>query len=244
MFGIRNFWVPTITIGTTLVSASVIKNIYAHSAAPSKFEKAATSLNLTTKQQEALLEVFYLSGYFEPTKLWKDIVDFSATINRADKKEEIFKSVCSSINKAKIKAYSDENQINTKILRKYLFKDDKYLDEQEVANYLLFLAQNDCKLPQNDPIRFKPSYIKAMEYLDINSEFPQQPKLALFIKKQWEIVNKQKAYKDQQDIEKLLYETRNHFKLPCEPPNIDNENTNILGTVFEPVQDFFDFYTG
>lgn len=88
------------------------------------------------EQQEALLKIFYLSGYFAPQKLWEDILCFA----KANNPEKIFRSVYSVLNKARA-FQKDLKRFDAAFLRKNLFE-TTFLDIQDVMDYLLYVAQN------------------------------------------------------------------------------------------------------
>ncbi|CAF2993533.1 unnamed protein product [Rotaria sp. Silwood2] len=88
-------------------------------------------------QQEALLKIFYLAGYFNQTKLWNDLLLFDKTGHR----EEIYNSIMQSLNIANA-AQEDINQFNSKLLRKNLFKDNPKIEVEDVKAWILYVAQN------------------------------------------------------------------------------------------------------
>ncbi|MCC8397768.1 MAG: palindromic element RPE1 domain-containing protein [Rickettsia endosymbiont of Labidopullus appendiculatus] len=110
---------------------------YKRSSKPSKFEIAAGKLGFTSStQQEALLKIFYLAGYFEPEKLWHDLVCFDKT--NAD---QIFRLIQGSLTKAGADQKAP-SKFNAKSLHKNLFKSTNEINVQNVEDWLLFIAQN------------------------------------------------------------------------------------------------------
>jgi hypothetical protein len=104
----------------------------------SKFELAANKLGFSSPvQQEALLTIFYLAGYFKSEKLWQDLVNF----NKRDNPVDIF----SSMEKVMIKAganQDDPSKFNAGLLRKGLFANVEIYDSQDIEDWLLYVAQN------------------------------------------------------------------------------------------------------
>lgn len=153
--------------------------VYKHSAMPSKFELAAEELSLNKVQQEALLKIFYLAGYLNPTKLWNDLLLFDKTGHP----EEVFDSIMHSLNIANPKQ-GDVSQLNPKLLRKNLFKDSTKLEVEDVKAWILYVSQNAFnrkvgqernELSSQDWMdKNKDQYIKAARELDLIDEiFPK-----------------------------------------------------------------------
>ncbi|OEY86890.1 hypothetical protein BIY23_00040 [Wolbachia pipientis] len=106
-----------------------------YSLKPSKFELASNELSLNKPQQEALLNVFYLSGYFNADKLWHDISSFDKTGHP----EMVFRSVVKSLNAAGV----DKNRYNPALLRKNLFKEEvENMGVQDIKAWILYVTQN------------------------------------------------------------------------------------------------------
>ncbi len=104
---------------------------------PSKFELATKELGFeSATKQEALLKIFNLAGYFQPARLWHDIVCFDKV-----KAEKMFISINYALAQANANQ-DDPNEFNAKSMRKNLFKGDDILDVQTVKDLLLYLAQN------------------------------------------------------------------------------------------------------
>ncbi|WP_341763583.1 hypothetical protein [Candidatus Tisiphia endosymbiont of Beris chalybata] len=152
--------------------------VYKHSVTPSKFELAAQELSLNKSQQEALLKIFHLAGYFKPTKLWNDLLLFYKT----DNPEEIFHSIMHSLKNA-TPQQGDISQLNLKLLRKNLFKDNTKIEVEDVKAWMLYVAQNAFnrkagqernELTQEDWMdKYKEQYIKAAKELGLIDEiFP------------------------------------------------------------------------
>lgn len=105
---------------------------------PSKFELAASKLGFsTTDQQEALLTIFYLAGYFKSEKLWQDLVNF----NKRENPTDIFASIERVVAKAGANQ-DDHSKFDAKILRKGLFANVEIYDIQDIEDWLLYVAQN------------------------------------------------------------------------------------------------------
>ena len=119
-----------------------VSDAYRYSKTPSKFELAAEKLGFHNSskfgketQQEALLNVFYLSGYLKPTKLWHDI----NSIGIKDP-EKAFKSIYKEL----VKAGADQDdpaKFNPKSLRKNFLKNSD-LDVQDIEDLILYVAQH------------------------------------------------------------------------------------------------------
>ncbi|WP_375326205.1 hypothetical protein [Candidatus Tisiphia endosymbiont of Nemotelus uliginosus] len=146
---------------------------------PSKFELAAKELSLNTVQQEALLKIFYLAGYLNPTKLWNDLLLFDKTGHP----EEAFYSIMHSLNIANPER-GDISQLNSKLLRKNLFKDSTKLEVEDVKAWILYVSQNAFnrkvgqernELSSQDWMdKNKDQYIKAVRELELIDEiFPK-----------------------------------------------------------------------
>lgn len=122
---------------TVALTTSVTYGDYKHSSELSGFELAASKLGFTSPiQQEALLKIFYLAGYFEPQKLWHDLVCFDNT--NADK---IFRLIQGSLAKAGANQNAP-SKFNAKSLRKNLFKSINEINVRNIEDWLLFVAQD------------------------------------------------------------------------------------------------------
>ena len=122
---------------TVALTTSVTYGDYKHSSELSGFELAASKLGFTSPtQQEALLKIFYLAGYFEPQKLWHDLVCFDKT--NADK---IFRLIQGSLAKAGANQNAP-SKFNAKSLRKNLFKSINEVNVRNIEDWLLFVAQD------------------------------------------------------------------------------------------------------
>ncbi|MCC8397769.1 MAG: hypothetical protein LN569_00330 [Rickettsia endosymbiont of Labidopullus appendiculatus] len=177
---LKLFKIMILPIIVTGIITGVTYEGYKRSSEPSKFEIAAKKLGFTSpSEQEGLLKIFYLAGYFKPEKLWHDLACFDKTGNS----EKIF----ASISKSLIKSGAGQDvpdQFDAKLLRKNLFKATNELNIQDVEDWLLYVAQNafNRKVGQerNELIsedwmtKYASQYIEAARQLRLVDEIPPQ----------------------------------------------------------------------
>lgn len=116
---------------------------YRYSKSQSKFQLASEKLNFSNlskfgkeNQQEALLNIFYLSGYLKPASLWHDI----NSIGKIKDPEKVFKSVYKDIIKSGANQ-DDPAKFNLKYLSKNFLKNAD-IDVQDAQDLLLYIAQH------------------------------------------------------------------------------------------------------
>ena len=139
-----------IGIGVALLSviAYYIYHAYRCSVKPSKYMLAAEKLGLAgynnsngqritaEHQQEALLKIFHLAGYFNLTNLWHDLNCLTGLENIETVFEEIYAVV-----KFSNADQSNPAKFNAKYMRKNLFKDHS-LDLQDTLDLILYIGQH------------------------------------------------------------------------------------------------------
>lgn len=134
-------------IKNLFIGAGVILVIYASgyipyvlSAKKNSFNKACKKLGFDEESSQALLEIFYLSGYFEPDKFLHDIK--KAKIKNAD---SVFNKEFENLKKAHV-VQGDKEEYNidnfrAASLNKVFFKNSD-VTERELLNLIFYQAQN------------------------------------------------------------------------------------------------------
>ena len=120
-----------------------IWDAYSYSRSPSKIELAAEKLGFYSSpklgeqtQQDALLNIFYLSGYLKPASLWHDI----NSIGNIKDPGKTFKSIYKELVRSGA-TQDDPAKFNPKSLRKNFLKSSD-LDVQDAEDLLLYIAQH------------------------------------------------------------------------------------------------------
>lgn len=112
---------------------------YRYSKSPSQFEIATEELGFDSgsKQTDALLNIFYLSGRLRPQNIWQDL----HKVGKINEPEKVFQSISAALVRSGANQ-DDLSKFSAKILRKNLFKDSG-LDVQDAKDLILFIVQHD-----------------------------------------------------------------------------------------------------
>lgn len=140
---------PLISIGIGIIGIVVyyVYDAYRQSTKPSKFMLAAQEMGFIgyetpdgqrismEQQQEALLRIFQLAGFFTLSNIWHDL----NCIKLTNHLEEAFQEISAVIKYANADQ-ADPRKFNAKYLRKNLFKSD-YIDVQDALDLILYIGQ-------------------------------------------------------------------------------------------------------
>jgi hypothetical protein len=147
---IKKLWQIILTVIITLLIRSVYKS-YIYITTPSKYEVACEMLGFNgytnqkgtvTKedQQEALLQIFFLSGYLKPEKIWNDINSIGGIKDPAQTFKPIYRQLVDT--QAHIE---DFKNFRADSLRKTFFgkiTDKHGLSIDDVIELLIYISQN------------------------------------------------------------------------------------------------------
>ena len=113
----------------------------------------AQKMGFVEKQQEALLNIFQLAGYFTLSNLWRDL----NCIGNIENLEEVFKEI-SAVVKFSNADQPDPTKFNAKYLRKNLFKSDN-IDLHDALDLILYIGQyafaRDIGQERNELVSYK-----------------------------------------------------------------------------------------
>ncbi|CAF3897097.1 unnamed protein product [Rotaria sordida] len=143
-------WIQFISCGLAILTilAYFIYNSYRQSIKPSKYMLAAQKLGFKgyeksngqkismEEQQEALLKIFQLAGYFKLSNIWHDL----NCIGDVENVTKVFDEISSVVKYSKADQ-SDPTKFNAKYMRTNLFKSDN-IHLQDALDLLLYIAQH------------------------------------------------------------------------------------------------------
>jgi hypothetical protein len=139
--------VVSIGLGTLTIVGYYIYDAYRRSIKPSKYMLIAQKMGFIgydningqrirmEKQQEAVLRIFQLAGYFTLPNIWRDL----NSIGGIENVEEVYKEM-SAVIKYSNADQPDPTKFNAKYLRKNLFKSDN-IDLQDALDLILYIGQ-------------------------------------------------------------------------------------------------------
>ena len=137
-----------VELGILAVAGYLVFDAYQRSIKPSKYMLATQKLGFIghargdgqcismEEQQEALLRIFHLAGYFNLTNIWHDLCSIGDIKNL----EQVFEEI-SAVVKCANADQANPKKFDPRYMRKNLFKSDS-IDVQDAADLILYIGQH------------------------------------------------------------------------------------------------------